>query len=53
MGSSDTIVVSKVELALPPLIKLPLVTSSREMRPVMGARTRVKLRSSLAVCTVA
>ena len=41
MGSSETIVVSSVESAEPPLIRLPSVTTRLLTRPLTGAFTSV------------
>ncbi len=38
MGSTETILVSKVESAAPPLMRFPTVTNSRLIRPPIGAR---------------
>ena len=46
MGSSETIVASRVVLPEPPLTRLPSLTFLSEMRPVIGARTSVHSKFS-------
>ena len=48
MGSTATIVVSSVEPAWPPDTTLPTLTKFSEMRPPIGARTRVNSTFSAA-----
>ncbi|MCY1175983.1 hypothetical protein D9M73_162430 [compost metagenome] len=51
IGSSETMVVSKVAPLLPPLTRLPSLISLRLMRPLMGAVMRVNSSSRRALAS--